>query len=113
MAKMRINNKEIEDAEVFETIVEHFPDIIHSVDNEGNILFTNRQASRLLGYSRKELLSMNIRQIYPDEILDKVEAVTADDLRDLANSLFERDQLALAILGPVTNKKPFEDILRV
>ena len=73
MAKMRINNKEIEDAEVFETIVEHFPDIIHSVDAEGNILFTNRQASRLLGYSRKELLSMNIRQLYPDEILDKVE----------------------------------------
>ncbi|MFH1487969.1 MAG: ATP-binding protein [Pseudomonadota bacterium] len=73
MARMRINDEEIKDAEVFEIIVEHFPDIIQSVDSQGNILFANRQASRLLGYSREELLSMNIRQIYADEILEQVE----------------------------------------
>ena len=73
MTKMKINGREIKDADVFETIVEHFPDIIHSVDREGNILFTNRKAVEMLGFSRDELLSMNIRQIYADEILEQVE----------------------------------------
>ncbi len=73
MAKMRIEGKEIRDADVFETVFEYFPDIIHSVDKDGNIVFTNRRASSLLGYTREELLSMNIRQIYADEILDEVE----------------------------------------
>lgn len=73
MARMRIDNKEIRDADVFQTIVEHFPDIIHSVDSDGNILFTNKKASDLLGYSRDELLAMNIRDLYAEEILDKVE----------------------------------------
>lgn len=72
MAKMRINGREISDANVFEIIFENFPDMIHSVDSEGNIVFTNRKAESLLGYSRDELLSMNINQIYADEILDKV-----------------------------------------
>ena len=72
MAKMRINGREINDANVFEIIFENFPDMIHSVDSEGSIVFTNRKAESLLGYSRDELLSMNINQIYADEILDKV-----------------------------------------
>ncbi|MBW1800977.1 MAG: PAS domain S-box protein [Deltaproteobacteria bacterium] len=73
MARMRINDREIEDADVFEIIVEHFPDIIHSVDREGNIVFTNRKAGHMLGYSRDELLSMNVKQIYADEILEQME----------------------------------------
>ena len=73
MAKMRIDGREISNANVFEIVFEHFPDIIHSVDSDGNIVFTNRKAESLLGYSRDELLSMNIRQIYADEILEKVE----------------------------------------
>jgi len=73
MAKMRIDGREISNANVFEIVFDHFPDIIHSVDSDGNIVFTNRKAESLLGYSRDELLSMNIRQIYADEILEKVE----------------------------------------
>jgi len=74
MAKMRVDGREIRDADIYEIIFRYFPDIIHSVDGDGNIVFTNEQAGRLLGYSRKELLGMNIRQIYADEILEKVEA---------------------------------------
>ncbi len=73
MAKMRINNKEIEVSDVFEVIVENFPDIIQSVDEAGDLIFVNKKAENVLGYSREELLSMNIRQIYADEILVKVE----------------------------------------
>jgi two-component system NtrC family sensor kinase len=73
MAKMRINNKEIAVSDVFEVIVENFPDIIQSVNEAGDIIFVNKKAETVLDYSREELLSMNIRQIYADEILAKVE----------------------------------------
>ena len=73
MAKMRINNKEIAVSDVFEVIVENFPDIIQSVNEAGDIIFVNQKAENVLGYSREELLAMNIRQIYADEILAKVE----------------------------------------
>jgi PAS domain S-box-containing protein len=50
--------------EVFYQLVEFFPDIIHSVDEDGNIVFTNKFATELLGYKKEELLNMNIRDIY-------------------------------------------------
>jgi two-component system NtrC family sensor kinase len=60
--------------EAFQILVENFPDMIHSVDSEGRIVYVNKMASRLLGYTTNELLGMNIRQLYPQEILEAVEA---------------------------------------
>lgn len=74
MALMRVDNADIRDAEIFEILLENFPDIIHSVDDKGMIVFTNKKAETLLGYTREELLAMNIRQIYADEVMAKVEA---------------------------------------
>jgi predicted Zn-dependent peptidase len=46
------------------------------------------------------------------EIIEKVEAVTRDDILELANDLFHPRQMALTLLGPVNNdKKEFEEIL--
>ena len=58
MARMRIDDREIKDADVFKIIVEHFPDIIHSVDCKGNILFTNKKASQILGYSKQVFVNL-------------------------------------------------------
>ena len=49
---MRINNSDITNAQIFEILLDNFPDIIHSVDDSGNIVFTNRKAESLLGYAR-------------------------------------------------------------
>jgi len=47
-----------------------------------------------------------------DTIIEKIEAVTADEILDLANELFNRDQMTLTLLGPVQEKKEkFEAIL--
>jgi len=47
-----------------------------------------------------------------DTIIEKIEAVTADEILDLANELFNRDQMTLTLLGPVQEeKKKFEAIL--
>lgn len=60
-------------AEAFKILVEDFPDMIHSVNPDGQIVYVNRMASLLLGYTHDELMAMNIRQLYPQEILEAVE----------------------------------------
>jgi PAS domain S-box-containing protein len=47
--------------------------MIHSIDDHGNIIYTNKTAEQLLGYTKEEFLKMNIRQIYAPEILDALE----------------------------------------
>ena len=47
--------------EIFYRLVEFFPDIIHSVNEDGKIVFTNKIATELLGFKEEELLNMNIR----------------------------------------------------
>jgi PAS domain S-box-containing protein len=54
-------------------LMDNFPDMIHSVDQEGNIVFFNNKALELLGYTAEELVGMNIRKLYAPEILEAVE----------------------------------------
>jgi len=58
---------------LLDALIEDFPDMIHSVDTDGNLVYVNRMGAKLLGYTDVELLSMNIRQLYPPEILEAVE----------------------------------------
>jgi len=51
------------------------------------------------------------RYIHLQEVVNKIEEVTADDIIDLASTLFDNDQLAITILGPVPDKKEYEDIV--
>ena len=47
-----------------------------------------------------------------EAIIDSIEAVTVDDLLNTANELFNRDQMALTLLGPVKDdQQALEDIL--
>lgn len=78
MSRMRIDENEIRNADIFEILLDNFPDMIHSIDDDGNIVYTNKTAEILLGYSREELLSMNIRQLYADHLLDEVERGFSD-----------------------------------
>ncbi|MFC1829187.1 hypothetical protein ACFL0O_06210, partial [Thermodesulfobacteriota bacterium] len=45
------------------------------------------------------------------EIVDSVESVTADEIHDLAKHLFNSNQFALTLHGPVDDKKAYEDLL--
>lgn len=73
MSRMRINAKDIPDADVFKILLDSFPDMIHSVDDDGSIVYTNQTAAKMLGYTHEELLKMNIKQIYADEILQELD----------------------------------------
>ena len=71
---VKTDGRQIDTVKLFDTLMEDFPDMIHSVDNAGNIVYFNRMAMRLLGYTADELQALNIRQLYPAEILEAVEA---------------------------------------
>ncbi len=45
------------------------------------------------------------------DIVHKIEAVTEEDIQYLAESLFQENRFALTLLGPVTDKHVFDDIL--
>jgi predicted Zn-dependent peptidase len=47
-----------------------------------------------------------------EDIIENVEAVTRDDILELANELFNPQQMALTLLGPAGNDiKKFEEFL--
>ena len=68
MNMMRIGNQNIITDDIFAIVIENFPDMIHSVDEDGQIVYANAKAENLLGYSRDELRKMNIRDLYAEEI---------------------------------------------
>ena len=51
------------------------------------------------------------RDISLQEVIEKVESVTAAEILDLAKYLFQKDKMVLTTLGPVQDKKAFEAIL--
>jgi PAS domain S-box-containing protein len=74
MSRMRIDDQDIRDADIFEILLDNFPDIIHSVGEDGKIVYTNKKAESLLKYSRDELIGMDVRKIYADEVIKQLEA---------------------------------------
>jgi len=47
------------------------------------------------------------------DVVDKVEEVTADEILELAESLFQDNRIALTMLGPISDKEAYDDILKV
>ncbi len=48
-----------------------------------------------------------------EEFYKKVEAVTAEDIRVVANEIFQNNRMTLALVGPFRNKKEFEKELHL
>jgi len=59
---------------VMGSLFDHFPDLMHSVNENGMIIDANRAVSRLLGYSLEEYLGKSIHEVYSarnhDELVD-------------------------------------------
>lgn len=53
--------------EKYRTLLDNASDAILLADVKGNLLEGNKKAEELLGYTRKELLGINISQIHPQE----------------------------------------------
>jgi predicted Zn-dependent peptidase len=49
----------------------------------------------------------------PEEVMERIDAVTREDVQALAAELFRDDRLSLAVVGPYDQTKPFEDLLHL
>jgi predicted Zn-dependent peptidase len=78
---------------------------------KGSLLLASENADNQMVRSAQNEIHFG-EDIALQTIIDKIEAITADDIRDLANALFNRQQMTLTLLGPLNaDKKEFEKIL--
>jgi predicted Zn-dependent peptidase len=55
---------------------------------------------------------IHLNQYIPiEQVLEKIDAVTREDLTVLARELFQPDPMTLTLLGPIQDEKPFGDLL--
>jgi predicted Zn-dependent peptidase len=47
------------------------------------------------------------------DVVNRIESVTEDDILDLAESLLQENRFALTMLGPVADEKAYDDILTI
>jgi len=62
-------------------------------------------------FLEQELLERKIET--PEEKLKKIDAVTAEDVRDVARELFVSEGLNLALIGPFPNPEKFRPLLKI
>ena len=101
--------------EKYRDLVEHAPDMIHEVDREGRILSVNVTGESRLGYSRDQLLSMNVE----DLVIEEDRPVLREHLRGVFTSgqgrcefcvitsggaRMEAEAIATAVRNPITGE---------
>jgi len=59
----------------------------------------------------QEILTERILSV--EQIVSIIDAITAEELKQLAEELLIGSQLRLAIVGPVTTEEPLEELLKL
>ena len=78
---------------------------------KGSLLLASESADNQMVRSAQNEIHFG-DEVALQEVIEKIEAVTPQDIQDLANDLFERHQMTLTLLGPLdTEKEAFEEIL--
>jgi predicted Zn-dependent peptidase len=95
LKQVRVDHSELNDAVAY---------------TKGNLLLASESIeNQMVRLAQNEI---HLERYVPlKEVIDKIESTTPDDIFDLAGSLFQTDQLTVTLLGPITDKKSFEDIL--
>ena len=75
----------------------------------GLVLGLETSNSLAMFYGGEEILEKSIMS--PEELTRRFEAVTAEEIRAVANDIFKNDKLNLAVVGPSDDPQPLRDIL--
>lgn len=82
-------------------------------DNLRGILNLSLEASdaQAAFYAAQELLEDKI--LTPEEQLKKIDAVSIEDIQEVAKDIFRPEKLNLALIGPFKNKEKFNKLLKI
>ena len=79
---------------------------------EGSLILSIETSDEMASfYGFQEILKHEI--IKPEEVIKKIQAVTAKDILEVAQDIFRPEKLNLAIVGPYKDKKQFAGLLKV
>jgi predicted Zn-dependent peptidase len=78
---------------------------------KGSLLLASESADNQMVRSAQNEIHFG-KEITLQTIIEKIEAVTSDEILNLANELFNRNEMTLTLLGPMdAEKKEFEELL--
>lgn len=78
---------------------------------EGSMLLGLETSDDVAGYyGKREILLGDI--LLPKEYIKNIKKVSAEDVREAANTIFKHDTMRLAVVGPDANKQKLGDILK-
>lgn len=87
---------------------------LHSAKEQikGNFLLSMESTDhRMTRLAKNEIY--HGRQVPPEETIAKIEAVSSEEIRQLARELFHRDTVSLAAIGKMTEKAITKDVLKI
>lgn len=64
--------------DLVERILDYFPDMIHSVDENGEIVYVNRKSEELVGIKAEDLIGKSIYEIYHPSLHQEVKSGLVD-----------------------------------
>jgi predicted Zn-dependent peptidase len=95
LKEKKVSSTELEDAKEY---------------TKGNLMLASESnENQMVRLAQNEILFG--RYIPLQDVVDKIESVTADDIGDLAEYLFQTDPMSLIMLGPVEDRTKYEGIL--
>ncbi len=78
----------------------------------GRLMLGLETSDQLAGfYGGQEILTREI--IGPQDLIKKIQAVTAEEIAAVAGEIFQNQKLNLAVIGPFKEKEKFEKILKL
>lgn len=79
---------------------------------KGRLLLRMEDTRSVAGWmGGQEILTGRILSV--DQVVSILDAITADELKQLAQELLVGDQLRLAVVGPVGDDEPLEELLKI
>jgi len=79
---------------------------------KGRLLLRMEDSRNVAGWmGGQEILTGHILSV--DQVLAIVDAITTDEIKELAQELLVTSQLRLAVVGPVTKDEPLEELLKL
>jgi predicted Zn-dependent peptidase len=79
---------------------------------KGNVLLSLESSDNRMTRLAKNEIYFN-RFLPVDEVINRIEAVTIDEIRELSDELFRPEHLCLTLLGPVTESRLNRDLRKV
>ncbi len=79
---------------------------------KGRLLLRMEDSRSVAGWmGGQEILTGRILTV--DQVVSTIDAITADELKQLAQELLVGEHLRLAVVGPVSDDEPLKDLLKL